>query len=323
LGKIYNMFLILSLAKEVKCKTPNTDYVATRWYRAPEVILKSKTYNAPIDVFAVGAIMAELYNNKPLFPGKSEFDQMSKICEVLGTPSQTDWPEGYTLASKITYKFPNWKGQRLKNLIPRASEIAINLLEALLAFNPSKRMTASQALQHPFFQCFDILQFYGLKSISNLNNSSSQVPHHHGHLLNSSKNNSATNLNNHFYTNQMQPMKVATNVSIKKSSTTTHPTNLAGFNNNYSNSTKKLNHLQSENFQNTFNSSSSTQNVLPPNNFSSSSNLSRLMKPHNFGSVKEKEKPLSSSNTKNLTSNKQGSTSAKYKFDDFMNFKIN
>ena len=72
------------MAKEVRSKPPFTDYVSTRWYRSPEVILKSKNYNSPIDIFAVGAIMAELYNNKPLFPGKSEYDQLKKICEILG-----------------------------------------------------------------------------------------------------------------------------------------------------------------------------------------------------------------------------------------------
>lgn len=74
----------ISLAKEIKSKPPYTEYVSTRWYRAPEVILKCKNYNCPIDIFAVGAIMAELYNNKPLFPGKSEYDQIKKICEILG-----------------------------------------------------------------------------------------------------------------------------------------------------------------------------------------------------------------------------------------------
>jgi male germ cell-associated kinase len=161
------------LAKEVKIKPPFTDYVATRWYRSPEVILKSRSYNSPIDIFAVGAIMAELYNNKPLFPGKSEFEQMSKICEVLGTPSQMDWTEGYVLAGKINYKFPNCKGQKLKNLIPRANDNAINLLESMLSFNPMKRPTAAQCLQHPFFQCFDILSFYGLKPVINKLSSSS------------------------------------------------------------------------------------------------------------------------------------------------------
>jgi serine/threonine protein kinase len=102
------------------------------------VILKSKNYNSPIDIFAVGAIMAELYNCKPLFPGKSEYEQMSKICEILGTPNQTDWSEGYSLASRINYKFPNFKGQKLKNITPRASDLAIHLMESMLNFNPIK-----------------------------------------------------------------------------------------------------------------------------------------------------------------------------------------
>ncbi len=86
--------------------------MATRWYRSPEVILKSKHYNSPIDIFAVGAIMAELYNNKPLFPGKSEFDQMTKICEILGkilniniTPSLPSNP--YSLINLIKLNILN------------------------------------------------------------------------------------------------------------------------------------------------------------------------------------------------------------------------
>ena len=72
------------LAKEINSKPPFTDYVSTRWYRAPEVILRSNNYNAPIDIFAIGAIMAELYKSWPLFPGVSETDQIYKICQVLG-----------------------------------------------------------------------------------------------------------------------------------------------------------------------------------------------------------------------------------------------
>lgn len=151
------------LAKEIRSNPPFTDYVATRWYRSPEVILNSKTYSAPIDIFALGAIIAELYNGKPLFPGKQASDQMNKICEVLGTPSQNDWSEGYQLAANINYKFPQYKGHRLKLLIPNASENALNLLEGMLSFNPAKRPSATKCLQHAFFQCYDILTFFGLK----------------------------------------------------------------------------------------------------------------------------------------------------------------
>jgi serine/threonine protein kinase len=77
---------------------PCTEYIATRWYRAPEVVLRSKVYDSKIDIFAIGCIMAEMYSLVPLFPGSSEMDQLRKLCQVLGTPSQDKWPEGYAQA---------------------------------------------------------------------------------------------------------------------------------------------------------------------------------------------------------------------------------
>ncbi len=151
------------LAKEIKSEPPFTDYVATRWYRAPEVILNSKTYSYPIDIFALGAIIAELYLGDPLFPGKSANVQMNKICEILGTPNQSDWPEGYSLAKEIGYKFPQFRGKKLKNVIKNASDSAIDLLEKMLNFNPANRPSAVKCLQHPFFQCYEVLRFYGIK----------------------------------------------------------------------------------------------------------------------------------------------------------------
>nr|CAG8542325.1 8288_t:CDS:10 [Entrophospora candida] len=74
------------LARETKSKPPYTEYVSTRWYRAPEVLLRSNVYSSPIDIWAVGTIIAELYTLKPLFPGQSEIDQLCKISEVLGSP---------------------------------------------------------------------------------------------------------------------------------------------------------------------------------------------------------------------------------------------
>ena len=72
-----------------------TDYICTRWYRAPECVLRSKNYNEKVDIWALGCIMAELYTLKPLFPGQSVFDQMDKIVRLLGTPNYEQWPEGY------------------------------------------------------------------------------------------------------------------------------------------------------------------------------------------------------------------------------------
>jgi serine/threonine protein kinase len=96
------------LAREIRSRPPYTDYVSTRWYRAPELLLRSTTYNSPVDIFALGCIMAELYLLRPLFPGNSEVDQMYKICAILGSPSQAEWPEGYKLAAKMNFQFPKF-----------------------------------------------------------------------------------------------------------------------------------------------------------------------------------------------------------------------
>ncbi|XP_008554870.1 serine/threonine-protein kinase ICK [Microplitis demolitor] len=140
------------LAREIRSRPPYTDYVSTRWYRAPEVLLHSTTYNSPIDIWAVGCIMAELYTFRPLFPGKSEIDEIFKICAVIGTPDKDDWPEGYQLAAAMNFKFPVISKTPLKDIIPNASQEAIILMEDMLEWNPIKRPTAQQALRYPYFQ---------------------------------------------------------------------------------------------------------------------------------------------------------------------------
>ncbi|XP_045154183.1 serine/threonine-protein kinase MAK isoform X1 [Echinops telfairi] len=145
------------LARELRSQPPYTDYVSTRWYRAPEVLLRSSVYSSPIDVWAVGSIMAELYTLRPLFPGTSEVDEIFKICQVLGTPKKSDWPEGYQLASSMNFRFPQCVPINLKTLIPNASNEAIQLMTDMLNWDPKKRPTASQALKHPYFQVGQVL----------------------------------------------------------------------------------------------------------------------------------------------------------------------
>ncbi|VDN14806.1 unnamed protein product [Dibothriocephalus latus] len=134
------------LAREIRSQPPYTDYVSTRWYRAPEVLLRSLKYNSPIDLFAVGCIMAELYTLRPLFPGDSEIDMLYKICSVLGTPSQKDWPEGYQLAGAMNFKFPKCSPVPLGNLIPNASPEGISLICDLISWNSQKRPTSREAI---------------------------------------------------------------------------------------------------------------------------------------------------------------------------------
>ncbi|XP_041823818.1 serine/threonine-protein kinase MAK isoform X2 [Melanotaenia boesemani] len=145
------------LAREIRSKPPYTDYVSTRWYRAPEVLLRSSTYSSPIDLWAVGCIMAELYTLRPLFPGNSEVDEIFKICQVLGTVKKTDWPEGYQLASAMNFRFPQCVPTQLKTLIPNASNEAILLMKDMLQWDPKKRPTAVQALRYPYFQVGQVL----------------------------------------------------------------------------------------------------------------------------------------------------------------------
>ncbi|XP_020260715.1 cyclin-dependent kinase F-3 isoform X1 [Asparagus officinalis] len=139
------------LAREVMSMPPYTEYVSTRWYRAPEVLLQFSFYTPAIDMWAVGAILAELFTHSPLFPGESETDQIYKICNVLGTPDSCIWPEGMNLPRSVNFRFFQIPSANLSNIIPNASLEAIDLILKLCAWDPLKRPTAEQALQHPFF----------------------------------------------------------------------------------------------------------------------------------------------------------------------------
>ncbi|EEF42474.1 cyclin-dependent kinase F-4 isoform X2 [Ricinus communis] len=143
------------LAREINSQPPYTEYVSTRWYRAPEVLLQSYLYSSKVDMWAMGAIMAELFTLRPLFPGTSEADEIYKICNIIGSPTKDSWADGLNLARAINYQFPQFGGVQLSALIPSASEDAVNLIKSLCSWDPSKRPSAGEALQHPFFQsCF-------------------------------------------------------------------------------------------------------------------------------------------------------------------------
>nr|XP_048319700.1 cyclin-dependent kinase F-4 isoform X2 [Ziziphus jujuba var. spinosa] len=137
------------LAREICSQPPYTEY------RAPEVLLQSCLYNSKVDMWAMGAIMAELFTLRPLFPGASEADEIYKICSVIGSPTRDSWADGLHLASDINYQFPQLSGVHLSALVPSASNDAIDLIASLCAWDPNKRPTAAEVLQHPFFQsCF-------------------------------------------------------------------------------------------------------------------------------------------------------------------------
>ncbi|XP_070504312.1 serine/threonine-protein kinase dyf-5 [Chironomus tepperi] len=139
------------LAREIRSRPPYTDYVSTRWYRAPEVLLHSTRYSSAIDLWAVGCIASELYTFRPLFPGSSEVDQLFKICSIMGTPDKNEWPEGHRLASAIQFRFPECPKIPLTSVITRASQQGIHLVEDLLCWDPDKRPNAQQSQRYPYF----------------------------------------------------------------------------------------------------------------------------------------------------------------------------
>lgn len=140
------------LARLINSKDPFTDYVSTRWYRAPEVLLHSKNYGTPIDIFALGTIMAELYLFRPIFPGVNERDQLLKQCTILGVPTNYLWPEGYRLASVMNFKFPDSNCCKLDEIIPKASKEALDLMAKMMNMNPKKRFTVTECINHPFLK---------------------------------------------------------------------------------------------------------------------------------------------------------------------------
>ncbi|XP_074569843.1 cyclin-dependent kinase F-3-like isoform X2 [Curcuma longa] len=139
------------LAREVTSQPPYTDYVSTRWYRAPEVLLKSSSYTPAIDMWAVGTILAELFMLSPLFPGESEIDQIYRICTILGTPDSSIWPDGILLPHSAYFNVFQFPPADISEIIPNASLEAIDLILQLCSWDPQRRPTAEQSLQHPFF----------------------------------------------------------------------------------------------------------------------------------------------------------------------------
>ncbi|KAL2239670.1 UNVERIFIED_CONTAM: Serine/threonine-protein kinase MHK [Sesamum indicum] len=139
------------LARELSSIPPYTDYVSTRWYRAPEVLLQSSFYTPAIDMWAIGAILAELFTLCPIFPGESEIDQLYKICCVLGAPDWKTFPEATNISRLVDITYSEIMAADLSDVIPNASLEAIDLIKQLCSWDPLKRPTADECMRHPFF----------------------------------------------------------------------------------------------------------------------------------------------------------------------------
>ncbi|KAF0686181.1 Aste57867_21967 [Aphanomyces stellatus] len=130
-----------------------TEYVVTRWYRAPEIMLSTKEYTKAIDIWSTGCIFAELLGRKPMFPGDDYIHQLQIICDKLGTPSEE---ELHFVTSEKARRFmksqPNKPKIPLEKLFPNVKPNALDLLDKMLVFDPTKRISVEEALEHPYLE---------------------------------------------------------------------------------------------------------------------------------------------------------------------------
>lgn len=128
-----------------------THEVVTLWYRAPDVLLGSRKYSTPVDIWSIGCIFAEMVNGTPIFKGTSEETQLDTIFRHLGTPTESTLPN-------LT-ELPDYKGNlpfyeapsSLHSLVQGLDDQGVDLLTAMLIYDPAKRITAQEARHHPFF----------------------------------------------------------------------------------------------------------------------------------------------------------------------------
>uniref|UniRef100_A0A7S0AB19 Mitogen-activated protein kinase n=2 Tax=Pyrodinium bahamense TaxID=73915 RepID=A0A7S0AB19_9DINO len=131
-----------------------TDYVVTRWYRAPEVVLLASEYTKAVDVWSVGCILCELIGRKAIFTGRDHLDQIKRILAVIGTPTEEDleWLPRRSPARGFLKKVPPCTKQPWSSIYPKATAAGIDAIESMLTFNPRKRVGVAEAIKLPYFE---------------------------------------------------------------------------------------------------------------------------------------------------------------------------
>jgi negative regulator of PHO system len=132
--------------------------VVTLWYRAPDVLLGSRTYSTTIDIWSAGCIMAEMYTGRPLFPGTTNEDQLLKIFRTMGTPTEQTWP-GVSQFPEYKQTFPMYPPQHINTILPMVDAYGLDLLNRMLQYQPHLRISAKDALTHVYFN--DVRSFFG------------------------------------------------------------------------------------------------------------------------------------------------------------------
>uniref|UniRef100_A0A0A9WHZ5 Cyclin-dependent kinase 20 n=1 Tax=Lygus hesperus TaxID=30085 RepID=A0A0A9WHZ5_LYGHE len=137
--------------KEKNGKRPYTQQVATRWYRAPELLYGARLYTEAIDLWAVGCIFAEMFLKRPLFQGETDIDQLALVIKCLGTPSEENWPGHAQLPDFNKITFAPSKPQPWDVLLPGVPSSAQNLTKELVKYDSGRRIRPHEALNHKYF----------------------------------------------------------------------------------------------------------------------------------------------------------------------------
>jgi len=143
----------LGSCRGIYSRQPYTEYISTRWYRAPECLLTDGYYNFKMDLFAVGCVWFEVVALFPLFPGQNEMDQIQKIHNILGTPPVELLERKFKRnASHMDFNFPEKKGTGIERLVPHAAPELVELMKKLIKYDPDERILSRQALKDPYFR---------------------------------------------------------------------------------------------------------------------------------------------------------------------------
>eukprot|EP00126_Sphaerothecum_destruens_P011380 Sdes_comp20908_c0_seq1m18139 len=125
--------------------------VVTLWYRAPDVLMGSRRYSTSIDIWSSGCIFGEMAaGGRPMFPGATTYDQLMKIFKILGTPSEAIWP-GVSSLPEYKHDFPIYSPVPLETVLPKLESLGVDLLRRMLLYPPDSRISAEEAMHHPYF----------------------------------------------------------------------------------------------------------------------------------------------------------------------------
>ncbi|XP_065605825.1 MAPK/MAK/MRK overlapping kinase [Cyrtonyx montezumae] len=166
--------------RTIHSKQPYTEYISTRWYRAPECLLTNGYYSYQMDIWSAGCVFYEITSFQPLFPGSNDLDQISKIHDVIGTPA-TKTLTKFKRSTILNFHFPFKKGNGVPPPVHNLSAKGLALLYAMIQYDPDERIAARHALQHPYFQelwAADTQASATHKKVGLLENTVGRVPLH-------------------------------------------------------------------------------------------------------------------------------------------------